>query len=88
MSQVILKIEDGVAVISVVRPEALNALSRSIVDEIDACIDEVSKDKDVRCLVLYSKKNFAAGADIKGMAQCDEESAKAFAFSPTYNKLL
>ncbi len=87
MSQVTLKIEEGIACISVVRPEALNALNREIVDEMDQLIDQVEKDDSVRCLIFYSEKNFAAGADIKAMAECDEEGAKAFAFSPVYNRI-
>lgn len=87
MSQVTLKIEEGIAVISVVRPEALNALNREIVDEMDKLIEQVEKDDSVRCLIFYSEKNFAAGADIKAMAECDEEGAKAFAFSPVYNRI-
>lgn len=87
MSQVSLKKEEGIAVISIVRPEALNALSRTIVDEIDRCIEELKRDDTVRCILFYSHKNFAAGADIKGMALCNEEEAKAFTFTPTYNKI-
>ena len=87
MSQVTLKIEEGIACISVVRPEALNALNREIVDEMDQLLDQVEKDDSARCLIFYSEKNFAAGADIKAMAECDEEGAKAFAFSPVYNKI-
>lgn len=87
MSQVNLKIEEGIAVISVERPEALNALSRSIVDKIDDYIEEIKTNDNVRCIVFYSEKNFAAGADVKGMAECNEEEAKKFAFSPTYNKI-
>jgi enoyl-CoA hydratase/carnithine racemase len=87
MSQVELKIEDGIAVLSVIRPEALNALNRDIVDEIDKLVDKIAGDDTVRCLLIHNDKNFAAGADIKAMAVCDEEGAKAFAFSPTYNKI-
>ena len=47
MSQVIYKKEDNIAVISIDRPEALNALSRDIVDEIDKIIDEIQKDSDM-----------------------------------------
>ncbi|MDR3225197.1 MAG: enoyl-CoA hydratase/isomerase family protein [Clostridiales Family XIII bacterium] len=80
-------IEGGIAVLSVVRPEALNALSKDIVDEIDAQIETVRRDADIRVLILYSEGNFAAGADIKVMAGCDEEQARAFIFSPTYDKI-
>lgn len=87
MDHVELKIEENIGVISIVRPEALNALSREIVDEIDQCIEEIVLNQNIRCLVFHSVKNFAAGADIKGMAHCNEEEAKAFAFTPTYNKI-
>ncbi|MDY3240896.1 MAG: enoyl-CoA hydratase-related protein [Anaerovoracaceae bacterium] len=87
MSKVALKKEENIAIISVERPEALNALSREIVDEMDVLIEEVKKDEDIRCLIFYSEKNFAAGADIKAMAGCNEEEAKAFCFSPVYDKI-
>ena len=87
MEQVNLTVGEGIALISVERPEALNALNRDIVDQMDALIDRVAEDESVRCLILHSDGNFAAGADIKAMAVCDEEGAKAFGFSPTYNKL-
>ncbi len=79
--------EGHVAVLSVVRPEALNALSREIVDEMDQVLEELKEDKDIYCLIFHSEKNFAAGADIKKMADCDEEGAKAFCFSPVYDKI-
>ena len=50
-------------------------------------IDEIAANPDVRVLILHSEGNFAAGADIGGMAECDPEGARAFGFSPTYNKL-
>ena len=79
--------EGHVAILSVVRPEALNALSREIVDEMDQVLEELKEDKDIYCLIFHSEKNFAAGADIKKMADCDEEGAKAFCFSPVYDKI-
>ena len=79
--------EDHIAILSVVRPEALNALSREIVDEMDQVLEELKEDKDIYCLIFHSDKNFAAGADIKKMADCNEEEAKAFCFSPVYDKI-
>lgn len=87
MSQAVYKKEDNIAIISIERPEALNALSREIVDEIDGIIEKIKADPDIRCVILHSDKNFAAGADIKGMAECDEEGAKVFSFTPTFNKI-
>lgn len=79
--------ENHIGILSIERPEALNALSREIIDEMDGIIEELKKDEDLRCLIFFSEKNFAAGADIKGMANCNEEEAMAFTFSPTYNKI-
>lgn len=87
MGRIVLKQDAQTAILSIERPEALNALSRELVDEMDLLIDLIRKDSEIRCLILHSEKNFAAGADIKGMVNCDEKEAKAFIFSPTYNKI-
>lgn len=87
MGQVVLKQKEQIAILSIERPEALNALSREIVDEMDLLIERIRKEPQIRCLILHSEQNFAAGADIKDMARCEEEEAKAFVFSPTYNKI-
>ena len=81
--QIVLERDGDIAVIQVRRPEALNALSRSIVDEMDRMIEQVRADASVRVLLFYSEENFAAGADIRDMAPCDEAQAKAFLFTPT-----
>ena len=80
MSYVKLKKNDGIAVLGIDRPEALNALNRKIVDELDEAIEKIKADDSVKVLVLYSKDNFAAGADIKEMVDFDEKAAKEFAF--------
>lgn len=87
MGTILTKVENHVAYLSIDRPEALNALSREIVDGIDAFISRLEQDQNVRVLVIRSEKNFAAGADIKDMASCSEQQASAFSFSPTFNKI-
>ncbi len=87
MKYVKVEISDRVAILSIVRPKVLNALNREVVDEIDESVEEILKSEDIRSLVIYSEKNFAAGADIKAMADCDEEKAGKFIFSTTYNKI-
>lgn len=56
---------DAFAVITLNRPEALNALSFDIVRQIGECIDEVAA-SDARCLLITGagEKAFCAGADI------------------------
>lgn len=87
MPQVKMDIKGRIAIIRIERYAALNALSREIVDKIDTMIDQINMDETINCLLFYSEKNFAAGADIKWMMNCTEEEAKAFSFSPTYNKI-
>jgi enoyl-CoA hydratase len=59
------KVEDGVAIITIARPPA-NALSRGIIAEVNAVLDEVENDDTVRVLVLHGEgRFFSAGADIK-----------------------
>ncbi len=85
--KIVMEVNGPVATISIRRPEALNALNRDMVDEMDRLVDEAMQVPGIRVLVFYSPDNFAAGADIKDMAVCDEEGAKAFLFTPTYNKI-
>ncbi|RNF40895.1 enoyl-CoA hydratase [Planococcus salinus] len=57
--------EDGVAVATINRPPA-NALSRSLILEVNELLDEVENDQEVRAIVLHGEgKFFSAGADIK-----------------------
>ena len=53
---------------SINRPEALNALSKELLDELAEALEESQKNDKVRCIVITgSEKAFAAGADIKMM---------------------
>ncbi len=58
--------EDGIAVLTLNRPEKLNALSTALLAEFNAALDAVEADPAVRVLILTGagEKAFAAGADI------------------------
>lgn len=61
---------DGVALITLNRPDALNALNTQLLNELATAMEEADASDKVRCLVLTgSEKAFAAGADIKEMAE-------------------
>ncbi|HID64213.1 MAG TPA: enoyl-CoA hydratase/isomerase family protein, partial [Anaerolineae bacterium] len=64
---ILVKREDRTAIITINRPQVLNALSQATVDELDAAIDELGTDDGVRAIIITGagKKAFAAGADIK-----------------------
>jgi enoyl-CoA hydratase/carnithine racemase len=60
---------DGVLLIRLNRPQALNALNTELLSELSAALDAAEADDAVRCLVLTgSDRAFAAGADIKEMS--------------------
>ena len=60
--------EGGVALITLHRPDALNALNSALIDELGAAVDALEADDAIGCIVVTgSEKAFAAGADIKEM---------------------
>jgi enoyl-CoA hydratase len=63
------KIEDGVGLITLNRPKALNALNSELLAELIGVLEDWDRGTDVRCIVLTgSERAFAAGADIKEMS--------------------
>jgi len=59
-----------VALITLNRPKALNALCNELLDELVHALENFQKDNDISCVVLTgSTKAFAAGADIKEMSE-------------------
>ncbi|AZN50010.1 TPA: enoyl-CoA hydratase [Pseudomonas aeruginosa] len=58
-----------VALITLNRPKALNALNAQLISDLNAALDHFERDEQVGCIVITgSDKAFAAGADIKEMA--------------------
>ena len=61
-------VENGVGLITLNRPKALNALCHALFADLIKALDEYDKDPAIHAIVLTgSKKAFAAGADIKEM---------------------
>jgi enoyl-CoA hydratase len=70
MTLVLVERDDPVALVLLNRPEALNALSNELMDELGGRLAELDRDEAVRCIVLGgSERAFAAGADIGELAQ-------------------
>lgn len=66
----ILEVAEGVALIRLNRPQALNALNAQLMGELAAALSDLDADPSVRCIVITgSEKAFAAGADIREMAE-------------------
>jgi enoyl-CoA hydratase len=72
--------DGAVAVVTVDRPEALNALDRPTLGALRDRLAGLAGDEDVRVVVLTGagEKGFVAGADIKYMSGLDVEEARAW----------
>jgi enoyl-CoA hydratase len=67
---IIVEVEDHVALITLNRPQALNALNDQLLGELADALTGCQNNEKVRCIVITgSEKAFAAGADIKMMAE-------------------
>lgn len=65
-----VNVKDQVGYIELNRPEKLNSLSKELVEQVIACLDEQSKNPDVKVIILSGAgKGFCAGGDIQSMQQ-------------------
>src|SRR5690554_4960479 len=67
---------DGVAVLTVNRPDKLNALNAQVMKELDHAVEDLIVDRSVRAVLVTGagEKAFVAGADIAELSKLDEES--------------
>jgi enoyl-CoA hydratase len=72
--------EGAVGIVTVARPDKLNALSDATLRELSAAFTELRDDEAVRCVILTGgeakRPAFVAGADIAELAQQDPLAAK------------
>jgi enoyl-CoA hydratase len=63
--------DDGIAIITVNRPDKLNALNADTIAQLDAVVREVRDDDSIRAVILTGagEKAFVAGADIAELSQ-------------------
>lgn len=65
---ILVTTEDRVGIITINRPQAMNALNSHVIAEINTALDGFEKDPNIGCMLITgSEKAFAAGADIKEM---------------------
>ena len=70
------KIQDGVATLTMNRPQARNAMSGEMMAAMNEALPRLAADREVRCVVLTGAGGaFCAGGDVKGFAS-DASSAK------------
>ena len=79
MAFVELEKKGAVGVITMNRPEALNALNDQVLQDLDGVLDQVERDEEILVVVLTGAgRSFVAGADIGQMAGFTAVEAKAF----------
>lgn len=77
----LFELQDGIAVVTINRPDKLNALNAQVLDDLDACFLAMGQQPDIRAVILTGAgdKAFVAGADITQFTRLDAETATAFA---------
>ena len=75
-----IEMKAGVAVLTIDRPESLNALNSQLIEELDAALHQLEADGSVKVVVLTGagEKAFIAGGDIKEMQAMDTFAARTF----------
>lgn len=67
-------------IVSINRPDKLNALNTLVFNELDTLITEIENDTSIKAVILTGtgEKAFAAGADIKELNACNAQTGKLF----------
>ena len=80
--EVLAEVSDGVAVITINRPQARNAVNEAVARGIASAIDELDARRDVRALVLTGAGGtFSAGMDLKGFLAGENSMAGGRGFA-------
>ena len=73
---ILTRIDNNVGIMTLNRPDALNALNQQMMREVKQVIEEWDNDAQVRAIVITgSDKSFAAGADITEMLEIEFQDA-------------
>ncbi|MGZ8511305.1 MAG: enoyl-CoA hydratase/isomerase family protein [Chitinophagaceae bacterium] len=80
-SCLLVQLENDTCTITVNRPDKLNALNKTVIEELGAAIDEVINNTGIRSAVITGSgaKAFVAGADISEFASLNASGGKALA---------
>jgi enoyl-CoA hydratase len=83
---IILQIEEKTAIVSINRPESLNALNSKTIKELSNVFEELDSNKDIRVIILTGsgEKSFVAGADIKEFSDFGANAAEELSRNGQY----
>ena len=73
----LVEIDNGICIITINRPDKLNALNKEVFNDLDAAIDDVYKNPEIRSAIITGAGNkaFVAGADISEFLELDVSEA-------------
>lgn len=78
-ANLILEKEDGIGLLTINRPEALNALNVDVLKELEQATIEIAADDEIKVVIITGAgKAFVAGADIKYMQPLNAVQAREF----------
>lgn len=77
----ITELNAGIFIITINRPEKLNALNKDVFSDLDAVVNEINSREDIKSAIITGSgtKAFVAGADITEFNSLTQEEAKALA---------
>jgi enoyl-CoA hydratase/carnithine racemase len=77
---ILYEVQDGIATVTLNRPETMNAISRQLLQELGGLLDEIAADDAARVVLITGagEKSFCTGADLKERASMSPEEVKIF----------
>ncbi|MEP2829596.1 MULTISPECIES: enoyl-CoA hydratase-related protein [Alphaproteobacteria] len=73
METLTLTVEDGIALLTLNRPDVLNSINTQLIADMRACVAEVASNPEARVLLITgSGRGFCAGADLAAQGQREE----------------
>jgi len=77
----LVSLENGIATITINRPDKLNALNKTVIEELSTAIDEIYTNPEIKSAIITGSgpKAFVAGADISEFVALDGKAGKALA---------
>ena len=78
---ILVKIENRISIITLNRPQQLNALNHQLIDDLNQELEKIKTNKNVKSIIITGsgEKAFVAGADIKEFAKFTIEEGKSLA---------
>jgi enoyl-CoA hydratase len=86
-NNILLDKNDNVAIVTINRPQQLNALNKETISDLNQSLSTLKDDRNIKCVIITGsgEKAFVAGADIKEFAHFDIEQGKELARSGQEN---